>query len=282
MSVRATATQLNTDTALYAGRSIAELLIENETAHREGRSVGTNMGKEDFLKLLAAQLKYQDPLEPVKDSDFSAQLAQFSALEQMQNMNTTLTAMSGYQAYTLIGKIASGQVYVDGVLTDVFGTIDCIFTEKGVTFAQIGEYAVPVSSIKDVYDSSALLTARDLLTASDTLIGRYVKAALDEIEVEGIVTRVTVQEGALYAYIQTESGDTIGVPIGAIYDIRQAAAPGEEEELLAEEDGDGLELDGDEEVETDLGTGPVGGTDPGGETGPVGGSETDTGDGTEP
>ena len=48
------------------------------------------MGKDDFLHMLVAQLKYQDPLNPMDNTAFVAQLAEFSALEQMQNVNATL------------------------------------------------------------------------------------------------------------------------------------------------------------------------------------------------
>ena len=69
------------------------------------------MGKDDFLKLLIAQLAAQDPLDPMGAQDFSAQLAQFSALEQMTNVNTNLeiiqkleTTSQNTSALNLIGK----------------------------------------------------------------------------------------------------------------------------------------------------------------------------------
>lgn len=48
------------------------------------------MGKDEFLKLLVTQLENQDPLEPKSNEEYVSQLAQFSSLEQMQNMNETL------------------------------------------------------------------------------------------------------------------------------------------------------------------------------------------------
>ena len=50
----------------------------------------SEMDKDAFLKLMIAQLQNQDPLEPLDGTDYSAQLAQFSSLEQMQNINETL------------------------------------------------------------------------------------------------------------------------------------------------------------------------------------------------
>jgi flagellar basal-body rod modification protein FlgD len=71
----------------------------------------TVMGKDDFLSLLVAQLKNQDPLEPEDPTAFTAQLAQFSSLEQLTNLNTTMEGLTTAQANStrlsslgLIGK----------------------------------------------------------------------------------------------------------------------------------------------------------------------------------
>ncbi len=74
-------------------------------------SAQKSLGKDDFLQLLVAQLSAQDPLNPMEAQDFSAQLAQFSSLEQITNVNETLktiqvsqTAMSNASMIGLIGK----------------------------------------------------------------------------------------------------------------------------------------------------------------------------------
>jgi flagellar basal-body rod modification protein FlgD len=56
------------------------------------------MGKDDFLTLLVAQLKHQDPLNPSESTEFTAQLAQFSSLEQLQNIDATLNGFEVYQS----------------------------------------------------------------------------------------------------------------------------------------------------------------------------------------
>lgn len=56
------------------------------------------MGKEQFLELLVAQLAHQDPLKPLEDKEFVAQLAQFSGLEQMMEMNKQLNTLQSGQA----------------------------------------------------------------------------------------------------------------------------------------------------------------------------------------
>ena len=64
-------------------------------------------GKDEFLKLLVTQLQNQDPMSPMDDTDFMAQMAQFSSLEQMTNL-VTATETMGFssqvtQSVSLIG-----------------------------------------------------------------------------------------------------------------------------------------------------------------------------------
>jgi flagellar basal-body rod modification protein FlgD len=89
---------------------------------------GSAMGQDAFLKLLITQLKNQSPLNPQDNTAFVAQLAQFSSLEGIQNLNTTVTALSNsmqssqaLQASSLVGRTvevptASGTLATGGVV----------------------------------------------------------------------------------------------------------------------------------------------------------------------
>ncbi|MGE6205209.1 flagellar hook assembly protein FlgD [Guptibacillus hwajinpoensis] len=74
------------------------------------------LGKDDFLKILVAQLSNQDPMQPMQDAEFIGQMAQFSSLEQMTNMNTSLNKFVDRQLQSsmtdyadLIGKSVQWQ-----------------------------------------------------------------------------------------------------------------------------------------------------------------------------
>jgi flagellar basal-body rod modification protein FlgD len=98
-----------TDT--IASSSLLKNVSRYEDVKEQAKKTNEDMGKQDFLTLFTAQLQNQNPLEPVKNEAFVAQLAQFSQLEALTNMQTSLdsfvTSMSGERmlgSAALIGK----------------------------------------------------------------------------------------------------------------------------------------------------------------------------------
>ncbi|MCQ2578809.1 MAG: flagellar hook assembly protein FlgD [Treponema sp.] len=116
--------QLNT--TMSAGD---KLLIDNavnnynKTLVVEGRQTSNQLGKDDFLKLLITQLSNQDPTNPMEDTEFIAQMAQFSSLEQMTNLSSSFEKMASFlnssEAANTIGKTVElnvGDVTTSGVV----------------------------------------------------------------------------------------------------------------------------------------------------------------------
>ncbi len=86
-------------------------------------SVAPGLGKDDFLRLLSIQLRHQDPMNPMQDKEFIAQMAQFSSLEQETNMAVALERMSFAgemtQSVSLIGKTVSWMLPDDTIAEGV-------------------------------------------------------------------------------------------------------------------------------------------------------------------
>lgn len=169
------------------------------------KAPSSEMDKDAFLKLLIAQMKYQDPLNPMDDKEFVAQLAQFSALEQMQNLNQ---AYAKSQAYGMIGRMVTGMAYteatnsydyVDGTVLEVKVVNGepylVVQTEKGIKelaltrVETIGEDITRLSLLSNINNN--IYNTENL-----QLVGQYVQAiTIDENGkasgyVEGIVDSI--------------------------------------------------------------------------------------------
>ncbi len=122
-------------------------------------SVKKILGKDDFLKLLITQLKYQDPLEPTDNKDFIAQMAQFSSLEQMTNMSKGFQDLTQVQnqimyetsvghAIGLIGRFVTG--YVPETNEQVRGIVTGMKIADGVPNVIVNAKVIPLSYIEEV------------------------------------------------------------------------------------------------------------------------------------
>ena len=92
------------------------------------RRIKGDLDKDDFLKLLVEQLTHQDPTQPMEDKEFIAQMAQFTSMEQMMNMNKEISRVSTTilrgQAFSLLGKsvtLSDGEDTIQGTVEEVSG-----------------------------------------------------------------------------------------------------------------------------------------------------------------
>ncbi|MCL2741367.1 MAG: hypothetical protein FWE70_04560, partial [Oscillospiraceae bacterium] len=110
---------------------------------------------------------YQDPLKPVDDKEFIAQLAQFTALEQMTNLNNVAVKT---QAFSLIGKYVTGVMQnPDGSLREVMGAVSNVKMVNGKTYLVVRGTDLPIENVTDVTDA-AMMTMGNL-SAYANLIG---------------------------------------------------------------------------------------------------------------
>ena len=84
------------------------------TATAVTNATNDTLGKDAFLKLLIAELSNQDPLNPMEDREFVSQMATFSSLEQMQNMNKTLESMAEANKFSAVQYIGKAVAFTKG------------------------------------------------------------------------------------------------------------------------------------------------------------------------
>ena len=124
----------------------------NKTLTVNGRTASQELGKDDFLKLLMTQLTHQDPTEPMDNSQFIAQMAQFSSLEQMYNVSNGFTKMAQImqtnEAAGTLGKVV--ELDVEG--EQVSGVVEG-FTRGENPQIQVNGNFYNMNYVRAVYDN---------------------------------------------------------------------------------------------------------------------------------
>lgn len=139
VNVNGVASNVNPDGTVQAGNSLSD--------------------KNSFLLLLVNELRNQDPTAPTDEKQTLSQLAQFSSLEQMQNLNKTLSASSGFgqvaQSAVLIGKNVSTATATDAGTS---GVVTSVSLQGGKTFLHVGSQDVDASTITSIGTPAAPTT----------------------------------------------------------------------------------------------------------------------------
>jgi flagellar basal-body rod modification protein FlgD len=161
--------------------SVEDLAYSNSTNTTTTTTRGSSeLGKEEFLQLLVTQLQNQDPLNPEEDTEFISQLAQFSSLEQMTNMNTT---MSNTSAYSMVGKeVIVSSTDSSGASTEVRGVVDYVEMLNGDAYLSIDGQTYSMDDLVKVMDTA--YAAQDYLPSVEEQAAVYDKSSPSIVKVK--------------------------------------------------------------------------------------------------
>lgn len=117
-----------------------------------GGTASKALGKDEFLRLLATQLRYQNPLDPLKDSEFVAQLSQFSALEGIQNLNASFSDMLLLQQMTQGTNLIGKNVLYDKLDSPIQGrgVVQAVRVNQGTLQLQIDGKLIGLAQVRGI------------------------------------------------------------------------------------------------------------------------------------
>ncbi|WP_282941814.1 flagellar hook assembly protein FlgD [Paenibacillus sp. RC67] len=112
-----------------------------------------DLGKDQFLKILIAQLKNQDPSQPLQDKEFIAQMAQFTSVEQLTNMSNEMKLLRQSLGFAsgLIGKsITWNTTNEKGETVPKTGVVDSIVVKDGAQFAVVDKEKIALDQVTQI------------------------------------------------------------------------------------------------------------------------------------
>jgi len=140
-----------------SGQALSELYTSDSS-----RVPQKTLGQQDFLELLVAQLKAQDPLNPTKDTEFIAQMAQFTSLEQAKSTQSEMSTLrSLIQGNELLGRTITYQTSKDA--TEQTGQVTAVSMRDGkptVTITNTRDNVTQEYEMGDLYAYSVTTSAK--------------------------------------------------------------------------------------------------------------------------
>jgi flagellar basal-body rod modification protein FlgD len=122
-------------------------VFQNLKSHEDKSS----LGKDDFLRILTTQLSNQDPSNPLQDKEFIAQMATFSTLEQMTNLNKTFEKFASSQMSQYTNAIGKEITWTPAdTSTPVTGTVTGVSAQEGNFYYMVGEEKVPTNLVTEI------------------------------------------------------------------------------------------------------------------------------------
>ena len=145
--------------------------VTNLEADKAVKNTTTGYDKDSFMQILVAQMKYQDPLEPTSNTEYIAQYAQFTQVEQLSNM---ANAMALSRASEMVGKTVLVQSTNPdtGKTVEVTGVVDYVTYSGNKAYLSINGTNYDIESVAQVYDpeyTEAIDTAKEFMEAIDKL-----------------------------------------------------------------------------------------------------------------
>lgn len=182
------------------------------------KTTGTDqLGKDAFLQLLITELRYQDPLNPMTDREFISQMAQFSALEEMQNLYRVGQAQ---QAIFLIGRPVLAEEYLDdGTSEMIYGQVTGVRTVNGKTLLCLDSgREIEADSVVVVLDETGLEQYLQAMVGEEA----YVRVYNEDGEVVDLrkilITGYKIVEGK--PYVTAGSGENEEqIPLSDIWGV---------------------------------------------------------------
>ncbi|MEX0322929.1 MAG: flagellar hook assembly protein FlgD [Puniceicoccaceae bacterium] len=140
---------MDTGTINSFQQSAATQALSNEQGVVESRQ--NELGMDDFFKLLTTQLVSQDPLEPLADTEFIAQMANFSSLSQMESIAENMASVNRQQEAQAVMSLIGREVTADtGNGTTLTGTVTQVKMVDEDYVPYIGDTMVPYKTIFEV------------------------------------------------------------------------------------------------------------------------------------